>query len=89
MGDSRGGGGAKHSEATDRVARALARDTIKSGRPLAQCTVQRITEGLYMVEIIVHGESRPERFLYAEDDLKASEAGDSPPSGERLEEVDG
>ncbi len=84
MGDKGGGGGAEHSVATDRVARALALDTIKCGRQLAQCTVQRITEGLYMVEIIVHGEARPERFLYAEDDLERSEAESLPPSGGRM-----
>jgi hypothetical protein len=89
VGESREGGGAEHSVATDRVARALALDTINCGRPLAQCTVQRITEGLYMVEIIVHGEARPERFLYAEDDLKRAEAEHLPPSGGRMVDYGG
>ncbi len=82
MGESREGGGAEHSVATDRVARALALDAIKSGRDLAQCTVQRITAGLYTVEIYFHGEPVAERFLYAEADLVRAEGEDGPPLGE-------
>ncbi len=89
MGESREGRGAEHSAATDRVARALALDAIKSERELAQCTVQRVTAGLYTVECFFHGEPEAERFLYAEADLVAAEGDVTPPLGDAWKEVDG
>ncbi len=83
MGESRRGGGRGRQDSTDKVARTVVRDTLKSGRELSQLTVQRLTEGLFMVELFVHGEPVAERFLYAEDDLADNDAGVPPPPGER------
>jgi hypothetical protein len=83
VGESREGGGRGRQDSTDKVARTVVRDTLKSGRELSQLTVQRLTEGLFMVELFVHGEPVAERFLYAEDDLAENDAGVLPPPGER------
>jgi hypothetical protein len=71
------------------VARTVVLDTLKSGRELSQLTVQRLTEGLYMVELFVHGEPVAERYMYAEADLVDDHAGSTPPSGESQEDEDG
>jgi hypothetical protein len=89
VGESREGGGSDRQEATDKVARTVVRDTLKSGRELSQLTVQRLTEGLYMVELFVHGEPVAERYLYAEADLMEDHAGGTPPPGVSREDDDG
>jgi hypothetical protein len=89
MGEDKEGGGSGRQAATDKVARTVVLDTLKSGRILSQLTVQRLTEGLYMVELFVHGEPVAERYMYAEADLMEDRAGDNPPSGERLEDDNG
>ncbi len=83
MGESKRGGGRGRQDSTDKVARAVVRDTLKSGRELSQLSVQRLTEGLFMVELFVHGEPVAERYIYAEDELKEEQAGVLPPPGER------
>jgi hypothetical protein len=89
MGEDRWGGGSGRQAATDKVARTVVLDTLKSGRILSQLTVQRLTEGLYMVELFVHGEPVAERYMYAEADLMEGHTDDNPPLGERVEDDDG
>ncbi len=66
MGESKRGGGRGRQDSTDTVARAVVRDTLKSRRELSQLSVQRLTEGLFMLEWFVHGEPVAERYTTAE-----------------------
>jgi hypothetical protein len=89
VGESREGGGSIRQDATDKVARTVVLDALKSGRELSQLTVQRVTEGVYTVELYIHGEPEPERYMYAERDLADPKAGSHPPSGERMRSDNG
>ncbi len=64
------------------MARAVARDAVKWDRGVNTIVVQRITDGLYMVELTCVGESEPERYLYADDDLAEEPRQVIPPSGD-------
>ncbi len=83
MGASQRGGGQARQNSTDKVARAAIAHTPKPGRELSQRSVQRLTEGLCMVELFVHGGPGAGRYIYAEDQLKEEQAGVLPPPGER------
>ncbi len=89
MGESRERGERGRQAALDRVARAVALDAVESERDVSRIVVQRVTEGLYTVEVSCHGEPEIERFVYAEEAIRASGVDDVPLLGESQVDGDG
>jgi hypothetical protein len=89
VGESRERGERGRQAELERVARAVALDTVESGRDVSRIVVQRVTEGLYTVEVSCHGEAECERFVYAEEQIRATGADDVPLLGGSMADHDG
>jgi len=63
MGKSKGGGGAERSVATSNIASLVASQLADEKREPSEIKVQRLTVGLFAVEVKVHGEQEPERYM--------------------------
>lgn len=63
MGKSKGGGEEAARPTTVAIIRHLAQQLKEDKREPASIRVQRVTEGLYAVEIVAHGEQDPEAYM--------------------------
>jgi hypothetical protein len=65
MGESKRGGGSGRRPRADQVLRQLVADYSSQGVDVAEIRAQRITQGVYAIEVHEHGGGDPERFFLA------------------------
>jgi hypothetical protein len=68
MGKSKGGGGAEGTVATSNIATLVARRLADEKREPSVIKVQRVTTGLFSVDVTVHGEQEPEAYFISVND---------------------
>lgn len=66
MGDKRGGEGGGQGPTPEDLAAAIAADCFEAGVEVGHVKVQRVTQGVYMVEVYEHGIHTPESFFYSQ-----------------------
>ena len=63
MGKSKGGGEETAKQSTTSVLKLLQASLESEEREPSMIKIQRVTEGLFAVEIVVHGEHEPEAYF--------------------------
>jgi hypothetical protein len=72
MGESKRGEGSGRRPRADQVIRRLVAEYSSQGIQIGEIKVQRITSGLFAVDIFEHGGYPPERFILDAADLETS-----------------